>query len=298
MKLNKLIIVSVSALILFSCKKNVITGVDDVTYSGAKMVSFNNYEGYQKINLTLGNNFVPVEYEIKLANTTGTANGPITVKLIKDDNAVYEYNTINGTALSPVPITAYKFEQTEVVIAKGARTATVHFEINPSKLSGGSSAFGISIFSVSGDGAVVHSDNSQTHLVVELSALNQYDGIYSLKGTALRAGDAALSGTIPTYEMPLVTVTATAVEFDDLQHWADGSNVGIGYPKLDVNPSTNAVTVSADPITPPLATPLGNAPGYNNRYDPATKTFYISFTWNAGPTQRLATDTLKYLRPR
>jgi hypothetical protein len=43
---------------------------------------------------------------------------------------------------------------------------------------------------------------------------------------------------------------------------------------------------------------LANTPGYDNRYDPATKTFYISFKWNASPTGRSTTDTLTYSKVR
>jgi len=41
-----------------------------------------------------------------------------------------------------------------------------------------------------------------------------------------------------------------------------------------------------------------NNPGYTSVYDPGTKTFFISFTWGAGPSSRLSTDTLSYLGPR
>ncbi len=43
---------------------------------------------------------------------------------------------------------------------------------------------------------------------------------------------------------------------------------------------------------------LVNEPTYNNHYDPATKTFYISFLWGTFPNNRAATDTLTFNRPR
>jgi hypothetical protein len=286
----------IAVVLLVSCSKKTTTGVEDITYSGPKMVSFNNYEGYQSASIPVKDSFITIQYQVKLANTTSTANGPIRVKLVKDDNIIYEYNTANGASLFPVPLGSYRFEQTEITIPAGARTATVRFQVNPAKFgTGGSPAFGLSIFSVDGDGAVVHTDNAQTHLVVEILALNQWDGIYRLKGYILRAGDLVKTGIVAPYDMPLITTGANSVEFYDLQLWADGTGVAINYPVLSINSTTNAVTVTSNPLITP---PVTNNPNYTSRYNPADKTFYISFYWNGDPNSRLCTDTLTYLRPR
>ena len=129
-------------------------------------------------------------------------------------------------------------------------------------------------------------------------ALNAYDGVYQLKGYIYRlvngVVDATLTGNIIPYEMPLATTTNTQVQFVNPQHWANGTGVAVGYPYLDINPVTNAVKISSV-VNPPLASPVANDPMYTSHYDPATKTFYISYVWNTG---RLCTDTLVYLRPR
>ena len=122
-----------------------------------------------------------------------------------------------------------------------------------------------------------------------VQAKNKYDGIYTIKGTVLRAGDDVLSGHIKAgVTRELATISGNAVSFS--QVWADGSGVGgINGTSITVNPATNKVTMASS--TNPA---LVNLPSYDNRYDPATKTFYISFYWGNGPTHRAATDTLVY----
>ena len=119
---------------------------------------------------------------------------------------------------------------------------------------------------------------------------NKWDGVYEMSGSTLRAGDAARTGTFTPIEMPLATSAANEVTFGKLQVWADNSGVGIGNPVLTIN-ADNSVDVSSDGGA-------YNVPGSPNYYDPATKTFYLDFTWGAGPTRRRATDVLVYLRPR
>lgn len=121
---------------------------------------------------------------------------------------------------------------------------------------------------------------------------NKYDGIYTIKGNVVRVADPdnpALRGAIKSgVTRALATLSANSLSF--VQPWADGSTAGgIAGTTLTVDPSTNKVTVASS--TNPA---LVNLPGYDNRYDPATKTFYISFYWGTGPTNRAATDTLVY----
>jgi hypothetical protein len=77
--------------------------------------------------------------------------------------------------------------------------------------------------------------------------------------------------------------------------WANGggSNLPGGYePIITVDPTTNKISLKSSGGT------ISANPSYDNRYDPATKTFYISFTWGAGVTARLHTDTLVYKKAR
>ena len=205
---------------------------------------------------------------------------------------VTEYNTTSGSTYTPLPATDFSIDNYTVTIPKGYRVGRFKirfllpkFDLNQTY------ALGLQIVSAPG---LTISGNFNKFLW-SFNLRNQFDGIYRLKGSILRSGDPVKTGTVPTYEMPLVTAGANSVIFGDLQHWADGTNVGINNPFLDVNPTTFAVTVSSSPsITPPVTT----TNGYNSRYVQATKTFYISFYWNGDPASRLCTDTLTYLRPR
>ncbi len=131
-------------------------------------------------------------------------------------------------------------------------------------------------------------------IIALISLKNKWDGIYSLKGETLRAGDPAKTGRFQPIEMELATSGANSVTFGALQIWADGTGVGIGNPTFLVN-NDNSITISS-----PGGAINSSAAGtsYQSRYDPATKTFYAQFTWGAGLASRLATDTLVYLRPR
>ncbi|RYE26827.1 MAG: hypothetical protein EOP45_03125 [Sphingobacteriaceae bacterium] len=61
---------------------------------------------------------------------------------------------------------------------------------------------------------------------------------------------------------------------------------------LAVDPATNKVTVSATGNSV-----LKNTAGYDNHYDPATRTFYLAFNWGTAPSTRIAVDTLVYTGP-
>jgi hypothetical protein len=133
-------------------------------------------------------------------------------------------------------------------------------------------------------------------ILLNIQAKNQYDGTYSVKGSVLRVNggvpDVVLGGP---YKSGLTTVLSTtgANTVAYTQTWANGSEAGGVNPlQFAVDPATNKVTVSTV-VNPTLA----NDPTYNNRYDPATKTFYLSYTWST-PGTRGATDTLTYVGPR
>ena len=149
---------------------------------------------------------------------------------------------------------------------------------------------GLKIAKVDEAGVVVAIN--QQKVLVGVAIKNPYDGIYENRGYTLRSGDPARTGFVGPYEIGLVTSGAYTVQSDILHKWADGSGIGITFIVYTIDPATNAVTVTASGFT------VLDAPGYTNRYDPATKKIYAAFTWGAGPASRLALDTLTYLRPR
>ncbi|MDB5231416.1 MAG: hypothetical protein JWN76_2221 [Chitinophagaceae bacterium] len=223
------------------------------------------------------------------------------VVTVKDDPAaIAAYNNANGTSLVALPTSAYTIDASN---PKNGTDYTVTFGpgefAKPLKISltnastldlTKSYAIGLTIVvAVTGADGRVSFDNRTT--VVELGPLNKYDGVYKLSGSTLRAGDPDKTGTFSPVEMKLITIAANDVIYNDLQVWADGTGVGIGQPVLSVNPATNKVTVTS-------SGGATNVPGPLNYYDPATKTFYLDFTWSTGIASRRATVTLQYLRPR
>ena len=124
---------------------------------------------------------------------------------------------------------------------------------------------------------------------LNVQAKNKWDGIYSLKGFMHRDLDMTLGGPVKAgVKMSLATAGANSIIFD--QVWANGGGLGGLNPVTIVINSSNQVTS----ITSPINT-ISSLGGYNNRYDPATKTFYLSIIWSGtDPNHRSAVDTLTY----
>jgi hypothetical protein len=217
-----------------------------------------------------------------------TAGSDITVNIALDTAALSKYNAQDDMTYV-VPPASTMHIPSSVVIKKGTQLSQnkVTIDINADFDFGAAYALPIKITSVSSG---IISTNLGTS-IYSFGVRNKYDGHYSMKGYTLRAGDAVKTGNFTNSDgINLLTGGASIVQFEDLQVWADQTGVGIDYPVLTVN-GDNTVTIYS-------AGGGKNAPGYPSRYDPATKTFYISFTWGGGPTSRLATDTLVYLKGR
>jgi hypothetical protein len=306
MKLTSLVIVSV--LLLFTgtgCLKD--KGFDDNKYGlnhpEDSPVGVGFAQALNKINVTSINNEDTAQTMlVALTNLLSDepADQDIHVTIEQDPTVVTAYNTaddnndgvFDNVPLAAMPASAYTIKSLSVVIPKGQRTVFLSLTIPKAKSTldlTKTYGFGFRIASVQEQGITISSNLRRT--LVGVAIKNKYDGVYSMKGYSLRAGDPAKTGNFTGEEMTLVTAGADIVDFADLQVWADHTGVGIGEPKLDINPATNKVTITS-------SGGATNAPGYDSRYDPATKTFYISFTWGGGPLSRLATDTLTYLRPR
>lgn len=247
-----------------------------------------------KINASSINSVnTPQTMQIALVNLLSDepAQQDIHVTLVSDPSLINEYNSANDPDLATMPLSGYSLSSLVVTIPKGQRTGTITLTIpNATQLDLTKTyAFGFKIASVQEPGITIASNLNR--ILVGIAIKNKYDGVYSMKGYTLRAGDAVLTGNFTDEEMELVTAGANTVDFGSLQVWANHSGVGIGNPKLDINPTTNKVTISS-------SGGASNLPGYDSRYDPASKTFYIGFTWGAGPASRAAIDTLTYLKPR
>jgi hypothetical protein len=216
----------------------------------------------------------------------------IEVQLELDPALLTRYNDTIKTHLVEPSKSLYTFDNAEmkVIIPKGSRQGALKMKVKPSDIAVGEFGFGFKVKSVNKSGYVI--SGNFNHTVTIVGVRNNYDGTYDYKGYALRAGDAALTGHFTGAEMDLITTGPNSVIFSSVPLWGDGqTGIAVAELELAIDPGTNKVTISS-------SGGAINDPAYNSRYDPATKTFFISFTWGAGPAARLGTDTLIYKEAR
>ncbi|MEO5888765.1 MAG: DUF4361 domain-containing protein [Ferruginibacter sp.] len=176
-----------------------------------------------------------------------------------------------------------------VIIPKGWRTGYLQIKFKPADFLGETYAVGFTLNKIDETGYTLSGNNQNGMVVINIK--NQYDGIYSRRGYALRANDAALTGPIGPDEISLTTISGNAVKWIENHQWGNGVGMlaaTISNPTWTVN-ADNTVTATSD--GGPFPDGLKNLPGYNSRYDPATRTFYVKATWGGGPGVRGMTDT-------
>lgn len=218
----------------------------------------------------------------------------VTVTLGVDESAVTKFNNATNPVgtYTVLPATLYSIPAS-VIIPKGQRKVNVTVSLKTNQFDFTKSyILPIAIKSTT-SGAV--SGNYGT-ILVSVSAKNAFDGIYSAKGFVLRnsaAGpDLSLGGFFTGQTYTLSTLGLNQNAFTPF--WASGGGIaGIDGINLVVDPATNKVSVTATGNAT-----LKNIAGYDSRYEPASKTFYLSYTWGAAPNNRAITDTLTYTGPR
>ncbi|HEX6193234.1 MAG TPA: DUF1735 domain-containing protein [Chitinophagaceae bacterium] len=224
-----------------------------------------------------------------------TAPSDIHVNLVLNPTLVTNYNAANGTSyVVPAP-NLYSISSLKVTIPAGGRNVTLPIVIPSAKAMDITKtyALGFTIESVDESGYTI-AKNLQNVIII-IAVKNAWDGTYEVRGYAVRQGDAVLTGPVGPIERDFKTSAATAIQWLGSVPWANGGNSQLpaGYePNITLDPVTNKVTsitssngaVSMDPL-------------YDNRYDPATKTFYIQWGYTT-PAIRRFTDTLRYLHPR
>jgi hypothetical protein len=183
-----------------------------------------------------------------------------------------------------------------VTIKAGTRNAYVHVRVSRADTIRLTAKYMIPITITEASSGVTVSGNMQT-VLYQLPIANKWEGTYKMKGYVLREGDPVLSGFYKNRTMKLATSGPNSVIMSTPLAWA-GSNGNVGgITFFNITVSESAVP---NPIT--SISDAGNAAvkmltTYPNRYDPATKTFYISAYWGTGPTNRATTDTLVYSGP-
>jgi hypothetical protein len=277
---------------LSSCLKNKNEQPDFSAATPVVEIPVQNPSGSGSTN-TLGAYFAtteaPSDYFFYINYAASEANDrDITVTLRVDPTLITGYNTANGGSMKMLPTAAFTMPLS-VTIPAGQRRVQVPVKFVTTLLSA-NFTYGLPVTITDASGVTL--SKNFTSVIVTVNVKNVYDGIFSYEGTVIRAGETTgLAGpTISGLTSNLVTVNADTTELE--LHWANGGGVaGVDHTRIAVNPTTNKVTM----FSQQNAT-LANTPGFDNRWDPATKTFYLSFDWNSGARgMRL---TLKYQGPR
>lgn len=213
------------------------------------------------------------------------------VTLKVDDAALTAYNAAHATKYILLPSNAYSIASLKVTIPSGERMAALNINLKPSMITDFSKQYVLPITIADAGGQTI-SQYKTVYYVVGVK--NQYDGKYTVTGTALRAGDPILSGPFAATEFSLITAGPNALDMSRNAVWATGAAIGgIGPFRLTLNPATNVITVT-DAINPSVV----NNPAGINMYNPATKTFQISVFWANGPTHRAWEAKFVYKGPR
>ena len=184
-----------------------------------------------------------------------------------------------------------------VTIKAGTRNAYVHVRVSRADTIRLTAKYMIPLTITDASSGVTVAANMQT-VLWQLPIANKWEGTYKMKGYILRDPYPDYTGWYKNRTMKLATAGPNTVEITSLWYWAApnaSSGVGgIGNWLISISESAVPNPLSfVDPINPAvkfLST-------YPNRYDPATKTFYISVYWGSGPTNRATTDTLTYYGP-
>lgn len=281
-----------SAALLSSCLKDNSHYVD---FAGSKpLVEFPAATG-----IVSGSNLVVAALDIQATPTAipvmlnvaapKPLTSALTVTVAVDPAALAAYNTANKTSFVLLPPADYTIPSLKITIPANQNSANLTINVNTSAVDP-TQQYILPLTIVDGGGQQI--SNYKT-VLYNIQAKNKYDGVYSDNAYVLRAGDPVLTGNFSNVSVPMATAGGASVGFNQI--WGDGKTIvaGVNPIILAVDPTTNKVTVSSGVN----ATLVGD-PSYNNHYDPASKTFYVSFYWNAGKTSRDATDTLKYVGPR
>jgi hypothetical protein len=299
----------VSAVLLSACIKN---DVKELGNAGSTFIKFlespDNKIFFEPFSNVRDVNLVSLRRDV---NSENELNKPATVNLRLDTGALRAYNAAH-------PSDTYELLPDSLFTLLGSgitKTGNLTYQVqfNPGEFS---KEFMIGLNGAKWDlskkyampflidnpgGLKISADRGAT--LTFISIKNQWDGIYSIEdGLVTRytapgspANDALSGSIVGNPDLALATAGPTTLEITGLQ-WAVGNNSGVGginNLRLTVDPNTNLVTMFS------LGNPtLANWEGKENRYDPATKTFYLNFRWNPTANRREYSAVLKYKGPR
>ena len=235
-------------------------------------------DGINSLALDYGTQVVEVDLtELRIPPRSELGND-VQVKIALN-NAI-----VSAAGYDPLPAGAFTLVTTDYTLTPENKKAQVRIKINPSMITGGAYAIGLSIMQVSeGEISQVSKD-----IVIEVKVKNVYEGEYHATGSRQNHSGPNFSDPIAAtfaidHDKYLYTVDQFTVETDvaDL--------IGSAWMYLEINPATNNVTVKPSATSPTFLL-SNNGPC---TYNPATRTFSLKYKYfNAAGNLRQITEVI------
>jgi|SRR5664279_822058 len=286
-------------LIVTSCLKDKI-GVDWTSSLKGKMYAQISNNGAQSFTIAPLATDQVFKFLVNIA-TDALPTSDITVTFTVDKAAMDDYTASVQAADTSIHYSyelypSFTILDNPVTIKAGTRNAYVHVKVSRADTIRLTAKYMIPLTMSNVSSGVTIAANMQT-VLWQLPIANKWEGTYKYKGTVTREGDNVLSGYYKNRTMKFATAGPNTIQATSLWYWA-GSNGAIGGIGNWLITISEAVTPNTLAIVDPLPNPAVKLlSSYPNRYDPVTKTFYMSVYWGTGPTNRATTDTLTYFGP-
>lgn len=245
-----------------SCLKDSATTVDFTNAKGSLELPATAYSGIlQPQALDIQSTPTPISLMVNLSGAKPSGSNT-TATLAVDQNALTAYNSANSTNYTLLPQAAYSIPSLSVAIPAGQRSANLIININTSVIDP-SQQYILPLTIVDGGGQQINPQYKTVLFNVQVK--NKYDGVYKTTGTRVHP----TLGAFPfSYNVTMSTTGASSI-----------SGSALADLKSDLKITVNADnSVSLSSIAQPS---VALTPGGVNKYDPATKTFTLSYYYNS-----------------
>jgi hypothetical protein len=274
----KLLLTAVApiAVLLTSCLKShnsldvinddgsIVTVISDVgTTGGSRVVAVNAAPATEQIDFITLKVYAP---------GNNKPSGPVHVKLA----------ITNASGYDPMPPSGYSLPL-EYDVPAGANGLTIPITLNKNSLDL-TKNYGIQVSIASVSHGVI-GENDKT-MIVSFQIKNQWDGTYNITWTNYHpTANPGYTGSSTQIEMHTNGPSSVKIYWPLAGAYCAPAilNGGLSYfliqePNYTVNTSTNAVAVQN--VAPGAVTFYSMAVGFNSRWDPATKTFYVKWGYS------------------
>lgn len=255
-------------LTLSSCDEDVVNPIDGVGDNYFRMPAAAEPVSVVAFSADAGLKTVALVEVLRDANSEASLNTSATVNLKVDPTIITAYNadTNHLTKFELIPATLYTTDALTLTFAPGEYSKVITMKIDPSKLDL-TKKYALGITAEGANGYKVRSGLNKA--LFQLIAKNKYHGRYQATGYFTHPTATSSRDIDRIKEVVTVNATTSETELGDLG--------GAGYSmQLQVN-ADNTVTIIPKGATPP---PLNQTYG-PNYYDPAKKTFFLHYSYNA-----------------